>query len=244
MRLTVLGAYGSFPGPDGACSGYMVEADGLHVLLDAGNGVLSRLERYVGVQELDGIFVSHLHFDHMADLLVLQYGLDTMRALQPSFRPLLLHTPETPPEIAGLLGRSEVFTRTFIHDAMLVQLGAMTFSFARMAHPVETYAVSITAGGRKLVYSSDTVYTPRLAEFAQGADLFLCEATAIEGQPAAPGLPHLTARQAGEIAAQAGVGQLLLTHYWFELPGEEYAAQARTAFPRSALAEELVTYEV
>ena len=76
MRLTVLGSAGSFPGPDSAASGYLVQADDADgrtwtVLLDLGNGALSPLQRYGDATALDAIGVSHLHSDHVADLVVL-----------------------------------------------------------------------------------------------------------------------------------------------------------------------------
>ncbi len=244
MRLTVLGAYGSFPGPDGACSGYLLQEGNLRLLLDCGNGVLSRLQRYCRVEELERIVISHLHFDHMADLLVLQYGLGTQKAIEACFQPLPLHLPATPEEVDKLLRHEDVFAKTYVEDGMLAQVGPLALSYARMEHPVECYAVTVQAGGRKLVYSSDTVYHPGLVEAAEGADLFLCEATGLQGAPAPAGFPHLTARQAAEAAAQAGVARLLLTHYWHETPKEGYLAEARAAFAAVEMAEELVTYEV
>ena len=53
MRLTVLGCAGSFPGPESACSAYLVEADGFRLLLDFGSGSLSALQRYAGLKSVD-----------------------------------------------------------------------------------------------------------------------------------------------------------------------------------------------
>src|SRR3712207_5590739 len=67
MRLTVLGCAGSFPGPEWACSAYLVEADGFRLLLDFGSGALTALQRYVGLHCVDAILLTHLHGDHMLD---------------------------------------------------------------------------------------------------------------------------------------------------------------------------------
>jgi ribonuclease BN (tRNA processing enzyme) len=72
MRLTVLGCAGSFPGPDSACSAYLVEADGpsgqkFHLLLDFGAGSLSALQRYASLTSIDAILLTHLHPDHVLD---------------------------------------------------------------------------------------------------------------------------------------------------------------------------------
>ena len=67
MRLTVLGCAGSFPGPEAACSAYLVEAEGFRLLIDFGSGSLSALQRYAGIGAVDAILLTHLHCDHMLD---------------------------------------------------------------------------------------------------------------------------------------------------------------------------------
>src|SRR4029453_8568818 len=61
MRLTVLGCAGSFPGPDAACSAYLVEADGFRLMLDFGTGSLSALQRYASLKAVDAILLTPLH---------------------------------------------------------------------------------------------------------------------------------------------------------------------------------------
>ena len=79
-------------------------------------------------------------------------------------------------------------------------------------------------GGRSLVYSGDTGPCAGLVEAARGADVLLCEATwphVTEWWDEPPTGIHLSGRQAGEHAAAAGVGRLLITHVpaWFDAPG-------------------------
>ena len=69
----------------------------------------------------------------------------------------------------------------------------------------------IEQNGRKLVYISDTGYTDDLVEFADKADLLLCESSLYdEYRGRIPG--HMTAGEAGQIAQAAGVRHLVLTH--------------------------------
>lgn len=67
MRLTILGCAGSFPGPEAACSAYLVEAEGFRLLVDFGSGSLSALQRYAGLHVIDAILITHLHCDHVLD---------------------------------------------------------------------------------------------------------------------------------------------------------------------------------
>ena len=84
--------------------------------------------------------------------------------------------------------------------------------------------------GHALAYSADTGATDQLVRLAAGADLLLCEASF----PDVDGLPsnlHLTAREAGEHAARAGVGELILTHLVPWTDGEAALTDAAAAYP-------------
>jgi ribonuclease BN (tRNA processing enzyme) len=70
----------------------------------------------------------------------------------------------------------------------------------------------LEAAGRSLVYSGDTGPSSDLEALAAGADVLLCEASMV-GMPAEGRYPHhLFAVEAGEVAAAAGVGRLIVTH--------------------------------
>ena len=69
MRITVLGKSPAWQDAGGACSGYLVEADGYCVLLDCGCGVFGKLRRHREYWEVDAVVVSHLHADHILDLV-------------------------------------------------------------------------------------------------------------------------------------------------------------------------------
>ena len=68
VRLTIVGCSGSFPGPDSPASCYLVEAEGFRLLVDLGSGALGALQRHAGLQEIDAVWISHLHADHCLDL--------------------------------------------------------------------------------------------------------------------------------------------------------------------------------
>ncbi len=109
------------------------------------------------------------------------------------------------------------------------EIGPFTVTTARMNHPVECHGLRVEAGGRTLVYSGDTARSKRLVELAAGADAFLCEASWPDA-PDRPGGLHLSGREAGEHAARAGVGRLLLTHLMPWADPEAMLAEAREAY--------------
>ena len=98
-----------------------------------------------------------------------------------------------------------------------------------VAHPVETFAFRFEHDGHSLTYSGDTGESPALVELAASADVLLCEA----GCPDLPDLPpdlHLCGRQAGQHAARAGAGRLILTHLAPDCDPEQSLAAAAGAF--------------
>ncbi|MCW6007466.1 MBL fold metallo-hydrolase [Micromonospora sp. CPCC 205371] len=214
MRLTVLGCAGSFPGPESACSAYLVEEDGFRLLIDFGSGSLSALQRYAGLRAVDAILLTHLHCDHMLDactyVVVRRYDPRGPLPALPVYAPA-----GAPDRIAAAYSQEEgpvddVYTFYGLQPGTF-PIGPFTVTVDRVNHPVETYGVRLESNGRVLTYSSDTAPCDALLRLAMGADLFLCEASYIDGVDNPPDL-HLTGREAGEVATKAGVGQLLLTH--------------------------------
>jgi ribonuclease BN (tRNA processing enzyme) len=215
MRLTVLGCAGSFPGPDSACSAYLVEAGGYRLMLDFGTGSLSALQRYASLTSVDAILLTHLHADHVLDacsyVVVRRYAPDGPYPKLPVYAPAGARE-----RLAGAYGSVDEGPLDDVYDFHVLapgsfQLGPFTVTADRVNHPVETYGVRLEHDGRALAYSADTGPCDALIRLAQGADLFLCEASYVDGAENPPDL-HLTGRDAGEAATKAGVAKLVLTH--------------------------------
>ena len=83
MRITVLGKSPSWQDIDGACSGYLIEDGDTALLLDCGNGVFSKLRRFIDYVDVDAVVLSHLHADHFLDLVPFSYALTYAPRQQP-----------------------------------------------------------------------------------------------------------------------------------------------------------------
>jgi ribonuclease BN (tRNA processing enzyme) len=217
MKLTIVGCSGSFPGPDAAASSYLVEADGFRLVLDLGNGALGALQRHVELDDVDAVLLSHLHSDHCMDLCSFYVA----RKYDPEGR----FGKKLP--VYGPAGSAERMARAYydanqhgglddVYDFQTLSPGTLAIgpfdvTVARVNHPVETFASRLEHAGRALAFSADTGESNALVSLAVAADLLLCEATFSEGSDNARNL-HLTARQAAEHAARAGVDRLMLTH--------------------------------
>jgi len=95
-----------------------------------------------------------------------------------------------------------------------------------LPHFVPNAGLRLTAGGTVLAYTGDTGPSPDIVALARGADLLLAEATYPYVVPADSAAYLSSAVAAGQNAARAGAGRLVLTHLW---PGTDPAAATRAA---------------
>ena len=248
MKLTVLGCTGSMAGPDSPASGYLVEAEGYRLVLDLGNGAFGALQRYAQPHEVDAIVLSHLHPDHCIDmtsyLVALRFGPVKLARRIPVYGPAgtkdRIGAAYDPLE--RKLGLHELFD--FRAPSEAVTLGPLEVSFARVNHPVPTYAVRVTHDGRSLVYSGDTGASDALVDLATGADVLLCEASFSATDRFVPDL-HLTGTMAGEHAARAEVAKLIITHVQPWNSREDAVIEASVAFDGEVVAAEAgAVYEI
>lgn len=238
MRLSIIGCAGSFPGPDSSASCYLLEApfEGrtFRLVVDLGSGALGGLQRVIDLRDIDSIALSHLHADHCLDMCGLyvasKYHPDGVMGSVPVFGPT-----QTAAFLARAYGLDEDPGMTNEFDfaswtpSEPMQIGPFTVTAMRVDHPVEAYALKIVHDGKTLVYSGDTGPTEIVAEFVQGADVFLSEASYVESGDNPPNL-HLTGANAGDYANRGRVRRLLLTHIPAWTDRAEVLADAKGAF--------------
>ena len=238
LSVTVLGCDGSYPGPGGAASGYLLRGGGATVWLDCGPGTLAALQTHVGLHEVDAVVVSHEHPDHRNDLegFYVACAYVVPRRGIPVFAPagVRKHGYHTgPPTLAF----------SDLADGSRFEVGNMAFTASRTDHGPETLAVRVEAEGRSLGYTADTGPGWSPARLGPPLDLLVSEATFSadhEGES-----QHLSGRQAGRLAREAGARRLLLTHLWPVTDRAALQAEAESAYQAPVeLAEAGATYEV
>ena len=210
MKITTIGWWGAYPSANEATSGYLLQAEDLSVLIDCGSGVLTQLQNYIELQDLDAVVLSHYHSDHVADIGCLQYAARILMDLEQRDQPLKIYGHAEDDNFTAL--NYLKYSIGHVIDARAnLKLGPLIFSFCRNIHPDPCFSMRIETDCRSWVYISDTGYTENLADFARNADLLLCESSLYdEYQGRVPG--HMTAGEAGQIADAAGVRHLVLTH--------------------------------
>ena len=231
MRLTVVGCSPAWPNPGGAQSGYLVESGGGAVLLDCGPGVLARLRSVEPWPDPDAVVITHFHLDHWGVLVPWVWG-----ALHLGRRGVELRKPALwlPPggsamleQFGGLLGLSGMFERVFAPfeytPGVAFTAGGCAITAIRVPHyRVESHALRVVGDDRVLAYSGDAGPSEALVAAAQGADLFLCEATLLAGDADGEPRGHLSLDEARAAFEASGAKELLLTHRPVELgvPGD------------------------
>jgi ribonuclease BN (tRNA processing enzyme) len=224
LTVTILGSSGGYPGPADACAGYLVRSPSTTVWLDAGSGTLANLQRHVALADIDAVVLSHEHPDHWRDIELLYvayaYG-DDARSDIPVFAPKGV-------EKLAYFRTGSVFSWSTVADGDDITIGDMRVRFSRTDHGPETLGVRIDADGRSMAYSADTGPAWSLARLGDGIDLALCENTLTREKEGT--VQHLSSRQAGEKATEAGVAHLVLTHFWATNDRAVSMADAATTF--------------
>ena len=231
LSLTVLGCATPYPSTDNPCSGYLVSHNDTRVWMDAGTGTLGPLQRHTRLEDLDAIWISHLHADHSADLLTAYYALlyaDIERDPLPLYGP-----PGIADRLAAFLTngpqRSPVesaFAITELHDGHEAEVGSMRLTTRAVEHGLPAFAVRFDAGA-SLTYSGDTTPCRSLTELAAGTDVLLCEA---ESAVKTSDMAHHTPEDAGDTATEASAGRLIVTHVGRFLTPQEAVTRASARY--------------
>jgi ribonuclease BN (tRNA processing enzyme) len=231
LGVRVLGASGGYPAAGSPCSGYLLEAAERRVWVDAGGGTLAELQRHCQVADLDAIWISHLHPDHCTDLPLVVWLLLLGGAGRAAPLPVLgpagwaakvaAFVDEPLAEIARVVEIIE------LADGHKVRVGGLEVTAIATAHGIPTFGLRASLAGHTLAYTADSGPCQALERLATDCDLLVCEAgTATPG----PDAIHLTAGQAGQLAAGSGAGRLVLTHLRPDADPEQACSLAAASF--------------
>ncbi len=238
FRVTVAGSSSSIPRPARACSSYLVDDGASKIVLDLGSGAFANVRLHVDFASIGAVVISHMHADHFIDLIplryALRYGLEAPKKI-----PLYL-----PPGGEAILRRltdafvneggdflSDVFDVANYDPTRELRLRESVLRFAPTRHYIPAFAIRAESEGRAVTYSADTAPTPAVVELAAGSDVFICESTLADGAHENGSLRgHSSAREAGTMAHDAGVGRLYLTHYTGEVAAGDLMNEAAETF--------------
>ncbi|MFC2949967.1 MBL fold metallo-hydrolase [Virgibacillus sediminis] len=242
MKLTVIGVWGGYPAPDGATSSYLLEKDDFSLLIDAGSGSLSKLQKYKQLDELDAVILSHYHQDHVADIGVLQYSRLVRSFVTGAKDVLPIYGHQEDRE--GFASLTHEYTKGIPYDPSdKLKIGPFEISFQKSIHPVPCYGMRISDGESVLVYTADTAYQPEWIPFANNADLLITDCNLYAEQDGSKA-GHMTSREGGRIAEEAGARELLLSHLPQYGDNRQLVREAKEVYSgRTDLAKEGMVWE-
>lgn len=228
INVTIIGWWGAYPDAGDATSGYLLQSGACNILLECGSGILAQVQNFIKLERIDAVVVSHYHADHVADLQCLQYASRILMDLGRRGRPLDVYGHAEDHHFASL-GYLDYSPAHAVKPGSPLNLGDATITFWPNIHPDPCYSMRIENTRATLVYIADTEWYDGLTDIARGADLLICESSLYNAyKNAVPG--HLTAGEAGRIARQGQVKQLVLSHLPHFGNHRDLVAQAAESF--------------
>lgn len=235
--MTLLGTGSPLPSPDRAGPATLVRAGDANILVDCGRGVVMRLAAAGLVPAgLSAVLLTHLHSDHITDLndIVTSHWLmaPTGRTLPVFGPPGAVRVVDAVLEMLALdqdyrirhhadLDQPPAVDTIEVEPGTEISVAGVTVKVYETDHrPVApTVGYRLERGGRAVALAGDTVPCPGLDEMCRDADIYVQTVIRADLVRAIPNPRlqdiidyHSTVEQAGQTAARAGVGTLVLTH--------------------------------
>lgn len=242
VKLTVLGGASFVPNPGQGCSSYLIESDSASILLDCGPDTLQELRKHTDYSKLDAIVISHLHADHILDLIPFRYGL--VYGLASLDERIKLYLPPDGMNlfnnIADALDVADESNADFWAEPFdileyatdeTVEIEDLVVSFTPTQHFVPCNAIKVQNEAGTICYTADTGRVDNLVQFATNADILISEATSVDHVDVPKNARgHLTPEDAGDLARLSKSKLLLLSHLWSERSDDEVLQAARRRF--------------
>ncbi|MGB9673593.1 MAG: MBL fold metallo-hydrolase [Anaerolineales bacterium] len=217
-EIIVIGSGTAIPSRNHSPASILLKTNGFLALLDLGPGTLSKLPYfYVDVYTIENIFITHFHPDHTLDLatffLISDYGTRQRNGLNLNlFGPIgltnfvkqfMLNFPDIifPSHPIKYIEMSETQT-----NIMGIQISSIL-----SGHTSNSISYRFEFNHFSVVYTGDCVYTKKLEDFCNKADVLICECSYPENWQTSD---HMTSREVGMIANNSNVKRLVITHMY------------------------------
>lgn len=242
MKLRVLGRYGRYPLADSGTSSFLIQTDTDNYILDMGCSSLSNIQKYIAINDIKAVILSHLHGDHIADFKAFTYMVNIMKMEGELNHNIIVYLPKTPAFIYDDLISAKGIEFRIIEDGMSEIIGNSNLSYYKMIHPIETYGVRIENNNKILAYTADTILCDNLDKLMANADVVIGDACILSEDHNAASV-HLSVKELALKAKNNYAKKLILAH----LPDknlDKILDEAVLYMNNSILAEEDIEYTI
>jgi len=237
MNLTILGSGTAAPRLDRNMAGYLLKVGNKKLLFDSGPGTIRQLLKLkINLLDIDDIFYSHLHTDHISDLPAIIFSNNFGQSRK---KTLTVYGPTGFKKYVGILIKDilkpnklnfKVDVKELRNNSIIklsLNKNIFKIKIKKIKHLGECIGYRIEHKNKVLVYGGDSGYCSSIIDLAKNADLLILECAFPDNKP----FPHhLTPSQCGEIAAKAKAKKLVLTHFYPEADKVDVIKQCRKTF--------------
>jgi len=222
MKITILGS-GSFLSDTKRFSpSYLLQVKEKNILVDCGSGAMLQLSRLgIEIKDLDYIFTTHFHADHIGELVPLTARYKMLLSLYnfKTTKDMKVVGPQ------GLKKHYKNLYTDFDHERLLEVSGVdlieiknkMDFQYFKVMPfkvdhlGLQAYAYRFEANGKIIVFSGDTVMCEGIKKASKDADIFICDCLSPDAPEFAKGA-HLTSLEIGKLCKESKVKKVVLSH--------------------------------
>lgn len=188
MQIKVIGKYGRYAPWGEANNCYLIRINNKNIVIDLGAGAIAGLQKYIKIEDIDCVILTHLHFDHSSDIGVLSYALGYL-----GVNKVKVYMPSSPQNMVDVYLSSK-FDVSYITNESVINIDDLQITFYKSPHPVETYGVKIMCNNNTLVYTSDCNESEVIKQNTIDADYIIGDACILDKNKKT-NAPHISVKE-------------------------------------------------